>query len=225
MDRRRDVWLHHEIMALLKLLKEKQIADVMDSKRFRTTDIFKSLEIDINKSGIMRDAKQIQIKYKSLKQNYNNARRALSQSGAGTKVKCPYFDELQEIFGHRPTSIQIGVDSANVTQNKNNGTQFSNIIDLGMYDNIPDTFDGAVPSTSRDGVMPSKIKNSTNVDSSILDKKDDITSHSVSSGIVIHLGRSMVFIASITACIHFHTVDLWIPKTFPTTRYSQQLAK
>jgi len=59
MDRRRDVWLHHEIMALLKLLKEKQIADLMDSKRFRTTDIFKSLENDINKNGIMRDAKQI----------------------------------------------------------------------------------------------------------------------------------------------------------------------
>jgi len=42
-------------MALLKLLKEKQIADLMDSKRFRTTDIFKSLENDINKNRIMRE--------------------------------------------------------------------------------------------------------------------------------------------------------------------------
>lgn len=38
-------------------------------------------------------------------ESYNNARRALSQSGAGTTVKCPYFDDLKEIFGHRPTSI------------------------------------------------------------------------------------------------------------------------
>jgi len=107
-------------------------------------------------------------------ENYNNARRALSQSGAGTKVKCPYFDELQEIFGHRPISIQIGVDSANVTQKENSVTQFSNIIDLEMYDNIPDPFDGAVPSTSRDvEVMPSKIKNSKNVDSCITDNNDD----------------------------------------------------
>jgi len=45
----------------LTLLKEKQIADLMDSKRYRTSDIFKSLENDMNKNGIMRDAKQIQI--------------------------------------------------------------------------------------------------------------------------------------------------------------------
>jgi len=70
MDRRRDVWLHHEITTLLTLLREKQIADLMDSKRFRTSDIFKSLENDMNKNGIMRDAKQIQIKYKSLKRKF-----------------------------------------------------------------------------------------------------------------------------------------------------------
>ena len=70
MDRRRDIWLHHEIMALLSLLKEKQIADLMDSKRFRTTDIFKSLENAMNKKRIIRDAKQIQIKFKSLKRKY-----------------------------------------------------------------------------------------------------------------------------------------------------------
>lgn len=57
MDRRRDIWLHHEIMALLILLKEKQIADQMNrSKRFRTIDIFKSLENNMNKKGIIRDA-------------------------------------------------------------------------------------------------------------------------------------------------------------------------
>jgi len=70
MDRRRDVWLHHEITTLLTLLREKQIADLMDSKIFRTSDIFKSLENDMNKNGIMRDAKQIQIKYKSLKRKF-----------------------------------------------------------------------------------------------------------------------------------------------------------
>lgn len=70
MDRRRDIWLHHEIVVLLTLLKEKQIADLMDSKRFRTTDIFKSLENDIHKNGIMRDAKQIQIQFKRLKRKY-----------------------------------------------------------------------------------------------------------------------------------------------------------
>lgn len=38
---------------------------------------------------------------------------ALSVSGAGTKdkVKCPFFEELSEIFGHRPIVNQSGVDS------------------------------------------------------------------------------------------------------------------
>lgn len=107
-------------------------------------------------------------------ENYNNARRALWQSGADTMVKCPYFDELQEIFGHRPISIQVGVDSTNVRQYENSEIQSSNIIDLKMYDNVPDPFDGSVLSTSRDvGVMPSKIKNSTNVDTSVVDNIDD----------------------------------------------------
>jgi len=47
------------------IIKRKQIADLMDSKRFRKNDIFKSLKNDMNKNGIMWDAKQIQIKYKS----------------------------------------------------------------------------------------------------------------------------------------------------------------
>lgn len=38
---------------------------------------------------------------------------ALSVSGAGTKdkIKCPFFEELSEIFGHRPIINQSGVDS------------------------------------------------------------------------------------------------------------------
>lgn len=43
-----------------------------------------------------------------------------------------------------------------------------------MYDNVPDPFDRSMPSTSRDvGVMPINIKNSTNVDTSVVDNLDD----------------------------------------------------
>lgn len=39
-----------------------------------------------------------------------------------------------------------------------------------MFDNVPDPFDGSVPSTSHDvGVMPIKIKNSSNVSTSVVD--------------------------------------------------------
>lgn len=43
-----------------------------------------------------------------------------------------------------------------------------------MYDNLPDPFDGAIPSTSRDiGIMPDKIRNSTNIDIDVVDNIND----------------------------------------------------
>lgn len=85
---------------------------------------------------------------------------------------------MTSFFGHRPISIQQGIDSTNITninrQDENSEIQLSNIIDLEMYDNVPDPFDGSMPSTLRDiGVMPIKIKNSTNIDTSVVDNLDD----------------------------------------------------
>jgi len=119
-------------------------------------------------------------------ENYNNARRALSQSGAGTKIKCPYFDELQEIFGHKPVSIQAGIDSTNVKQCQNSEIQSSNIINLEMYDNISDPFDGSVPSTSHDiGMISSKIKNPINIDTNVVDTDNNNCEISKNANITI----------------------------------------
>lgn len=49
----------------------------------------------------------------SFTERFKAAIGALSVSGAGTedKVNYPYFEELSEIFGHRPIVNQRGIDS------------------------------------------------------------------------------------------------------------------
>jgi len=44
MENKRDLWSYDEILALINILKEKQILKIMDNKRFRIAEIFKSLE-------------------------------------------------------------------------------------------------------------------------------------------------------------------------------------
>ncbi|KAM0726193.1 hypothetical protein ACS0PU_008274 [Formica fusca] len=109
----------------------------MDNNRFRIAEIFKSLEQDMKNKGYCRSATQIHIKFKALKRNYNNCRIALSNSGAGVKKKCTFYDKLYELFGRRPINIQKGMDSLNATSS----------VEVDMFDNIPDV-DGAIPGCS-----------------------------------------------------------------------------
>jgi len=44
MENKRDLWSYDETLALINILKEKQILKIMDNKRFRIAEIFKSLE-------------------------------------------------------------------------------------------------------------------------------------------------------------------------------------
>lgn len=69
--------------------------------------------------------------------NYNHCRIALSNSGAGVKKKCTFYDKLYELFGRRPINIQKGMDSLNATSS----------VEVNMFDNIPDV-DGAIPGCS-----------------------------------------------------------------------------
>ncbi|XP_034936452.1 uncharacterized protein [Chelonus insularis] len=179
MSKSRDIWLPNEVDKLLELFKEEQIADLMDSKQSRVDDVFKSFEKKLNYRGVVRPAKQIKNKYKSLKQSYNATRRALSQSGAGTSVKCPYYNKLHEIFGHRPVSVQCGVDSASIVQNQKNQAVMSlTSPDIEMSDDISVSLDDAVPSSSKDvGLLSNTIKLSSLQSITIEDKTDIIESN------------------------------------------------
>jgi len=71
MENKRDLWSYDETLALINILKEKQILKIMDNKRFRIAEIFKSLQQDMIKKGYCRSATQIHIKFKALKRKYN----------------------------------------------------------------------------------------------------------------------------------------------------------
>jgi len=71
MEKKRDIWTYNETLTLINILKEKKILNIMDSKRFRIAEIFKSLEENFKKKGYCRSAAQIQIKFKALKRKYN----------------------------------------------------------------------------------------------------------------------------------------------------------
>jgi len=53
MENKRDLWSYDETLALINILKEKQILRIMDNKRFRITEIFKSLEQDMVKKRLL----------------------------------------------------------------------------------------------------------------------------------------------------------------------------
>lgn len=65
--KKRNVWSPAEIRYFLELIKEKQIMGLMDGKRLRVTDIFKSLVGSMREQGFVRDASQMIVKYKNLK--------------------------------------------------------------------------------------------------------------------------------------------------------------
>lgn len=51
----------------LILLKEKKILSLLDGKKFRATEIFKSIEADMKEKGFPRDHLQMRTKFKNLK--------------------------------------------------------------------------------------------------------------------------------------------------------------
>lgn len=65
--KKRNVWSPAEVNYFLELIKEKQIMGLMDGKRLRVSDIFKSLVGPMREQGFVRDASQMIVKYKNLK--------------------------------------------------------------------------------------------------------------------------------------------------------------
>lgn len=106
-------WDVKETECFLALIKELQVTTLMDGKKFRTSEIFKKVEEAFKDKGYNKTHTQLLEKFKAMKKRFKSTVQALSVSGVGTddKVKCPYFDELNEIFGHRPIVNLSGIDS------------------------------------------------------------------------------------------------------------------
>ncbi|XP_066585870.1 uncharacterized protein [Prorops nasuta] len=97
----------------------------MDGKRFRTADIFKKVEEKFNSSGIYnRSFQQLLDKFKTMKKQYMVSRFNCSKSGTGAAEKsgCLFYEELHELFGHRPTANHCGIDSTLSPTNSSEST-------------------------------------------------------------------------------------------------------
>lgn len=108
-------WSEDETRAFLELCIEKQILKLMDTKKFKHVDIFRSLVSDMQKRGFSKTPEQMKLKLKKLKQEYTKCRDDNNKSGASPK-RCPFFDELDLLYGLRPrfepNSSHQGIDTA-----------------------------------------------------------------------------------------------------------------
>ncbi|XP_077282254.1 uncharacterized protein LOC143908462 [Temnothorax americanus] len=117
-------WDVQETECFLAIIKELQVIALMDGKKFRTSEIFKKVEEVFKSKGYQKTPTQLLDKFKTMKKRFKATTEALSVSGTGTKdkVKCPFFEELSEIFGHRPIVNQSGVDSTVLPPDLNDET-------------------------------------------------------------------------------------------------------
>ncbi|GLV33320.1 hypothetical protein CBL_11759 [Carabus blaptoides fortunei] len=89
---------------------------LMDGKKHKHIEIFKSLENDMKERGFIKTASQMKIKLKHLKEMYFKCKRNNSRSGSKRET-FQYYDLMDELLGSRPSSAvvensDIGIDSS-----------------------------------------------------------------------------------------------------------------
>lgn len=107
-------WGEKETRVFLELCLENQILHLMDGRKHKHVDIFRSLVPEMEKRGFFKTAEQMKLKLRNLKQNYFKCKRDNSVSGA-KKNECPFYEELDLLYGGRPNVQAIsqdGIDTA-----------------------------------------------------------------------------------------------------------------
>uniref|UniRef100_A0A1B0DHP7 Myb/SANT-like DNA-binding domain-containing protein n=1 Tax=Phlebotomus papatasi TaxID=29031 RepID=A0A1B0DHP7_PHLPP len=94
-------WSSEETKVFLHIIEEKQILAMMDNKKHRNSEIFKIVEKEFRNAGYTRDCKQLEIKFKNLKQSYNIIKAHNAESGNNRKEH-EFQDILDRLFQRRP---------------------------------------------------------------------------------------------------------------------------
>lgn len=113
MEKKRINWTELETHFLLTIMRDKNILNMLDGKRYRNADIFKTVEEELKKRSFFKSALQIRTRWKSLKLQYYKAKRNNNISG-NNRVQCPFCEELDELLGYRPACNVEGVDTSTV---------------------------------------------------------------------------------------------------------------
>ena len=97
------LWSDTEIKVLIKIWGEENIQDELDGA-VRNRSVFNNISKQMNEQGYSRDWEQCKTKIKNLKKKYRDVKDHNGETGRGRKT-CKFFDELDEILGHRPASV------------------------------------------------------------------------------------------------------------------------
>lgn len=104
-------WRSYEIVALLHIIKNKNIIQLMDGKVKRNKKIYEEIELELKKDGIEKSFNQIRTKFKAMKSDYLKTKRHNAISG-NSRQECDHFELLEEIFQSRPLASVSGMDTA-----------------------------------------------------------------------------------------------------------------
>lgn len=96
-------WSVEETRTFLQLCMEKDVLGIMDGKKHKHIDIFRTLIPSMAEKKFSKTAEQMQLKLKTLKLIYFKCKRANNVSGAASN-SFPYFEEMDILYGYRPSS-------------------------------------------------------------------------------------------------------------------------
>ena len=102
MANRGTVWGEEEVRVLISIWGDEKIQDELDGPR-RKQSLHEAIAKELQKKGFNRDAEQCKIKIKNLKSQYRPIKDHNNKSGNDKKT-FKFFDELDIILGHRPSS-------------------------------------------------------------------------------------------------------------------------
>lgn len=106
-------WSDSETTFMLDEMKDLNILQLLDGRKYRNGDMFKKLSDKMALAGYTRSVEQIRTRWKVLRQSYFRAKRqSSSSSGVISPVDCPYFDTLEDLLGpiHFSATEGSGVD-------------------------------------------------------------------------------------------------------------------
>ncbi|CAM4575287.1 unnamed protein product [Leuciscus chuanchicus] len=104
-------WSATETNVLISILKEQNIIERLDGRKFRNTDLFKNVHDKLKEVGVDRTVEQIRNRWKTLKSAYYKAKLHNNRSGVDP-TNFPFYDQMDEVMGGRPLSNvgENGVD-------------------------------------------------------------------------------------------------------------------
>ncbi|XP_056452660.1 uncharacterized protein LOC130387538 [Gadus chalcogrammus] len=111
-------WSDEESRFMLNQVKDLNILKFMDGRKTRNGYLFKRMSTRMAEAGFIRTPEQIRIKWKNIRQAYNNAKQ--NNSSGQERVSCPFYSILDDLLGKRTLSnsagqqgLDVGFEAAN----------------------------------------------------------------------------------------------------------------